>query len=97
MNKLKISVLTATFNREKMLEQLYESLVKNSIYNSDIEWLIMDDGSEDRTKDIVEKFEKENKIDIKYYYQENQGKMVAINNIIDKATGDLIIECGKEE
>lgn len=94
---MKISVLTPTYNRANLIEQLYKSLVKNSNYEIDIEWLIMDDGSIDETKEKVEKFIKESIIEIKYFYQENQGKMVAINNLVGQATGELTIECDSDD
>ena len=94
---MKISILTPTFNRANLLQNLYNSLVKNSKYNVEIEWLIMDDGSTDETRKKVEKFRNENKIEIKYYYQENQGKMVAINKLISQVTGDLIIDCDSDD
>lgn len=94
---MKISVLTPTFNRADLLEKLYKSLVKNNEYIENIEWLIMDDGSKDNTKDVVGKFKEENKIEIKYYYQENQGKMVAINKLVEQATGDLIVDCDSDD
>ena len=53
---MKISVLTPTYNREKLLERLYKSLVKNSKYGVEIEWLIMDDGSTDQTEQKVKTF-----------------------------------------
>ena len=52
---MKISVLTPTYNRGELLHKLYESLLKNSGYGVDIEWLIMDDGSTDKTEEIVKK------------------------------------------
>lgn len=94
---MKISVLTPTFNRANLLEKLYQSLIKNSKYKAEIEWLIMDDGSTDNTRDIVGKFKEENKIDIKYYYQENQGKMIAINKLVGQATGELIVDCDSDD
>ena len=50
---MKISILTPTYNRKKLLKRLYTSLLENSKYEVDIEWLIMDDGSTDNTKEIV--------------------------------------------
>lgn len=94
---MKISVLTPTYNRANLLERLYKSLIKNSKYNVDIEWLIMDDGSIDDTKAIIEGYINENKINVQYFHQENQGKMVAINNLVDKSNGDLIIECDSDD
>ena len=94
---MKISILTATYNRAKLLTQLYKSLKYNLKCDVDFEWLIMDDGSTDETKKIVEQFIDEKLVDIKYFYQENQGKMSAINNLVPKANGDLIIECDSDD
>lgn len=95
---MKISILTPTYNRANLLDQLYTSLIINSnTCNCDIEWLIMDDGSTDNTKQIVEEYQKERIIDIQYFYQENHGKMYALNELVKKVTGDLIIECDSDD
>ena len=110
---MKISVITPTYNRGKMLKKLYESLEENLKYEVGIEWLIIDDGSTDDTENIVNNFNQNNennsncngknnnnhnsKIQIKYYKQKNQGKMKAINNVIKNATGDLIVECDSDD
>ena len=95
---MKISVLTPSYNRGILLKNLYNSLLKNKNY-AEIEWLIMDDGSTDETKQIIEKLKsaQEPHIEIKYFYEENQGKMVAINNLVEKATGDLIVDCDSDD
>jgi len=97
VNKLKLSILTATYNRANLLEQLYKSIINNLDDNIEVEWLIMDDGSTDSTKQEISKFINENKVEIKYFFQENQGKMQAINNLVKNATGDLIIECDSDD
>lgn len=96
---MKISVLTPTYNRGELLERLYESLEKNSIYGVEIEWLIMNDGSTDKTKEIVQKFQEKNvpNLEIKYFEQENQGKMVAINNLVEHVTGEYMIDCDSDD
>ena len=94
---MKISILTPTYNRASLLPRLYESIVNNLNEEIDAEWLIMDDGSTDETKIVVGNFIKENKVEIKYFSQENQGKMQAINNLITNANGDLIIECDSDD
>lgn len=94
---MKISILTATYNRTKFLPKLYESIIKNANCGIEIEWLIMDDGSTDETKKEIQNLIAENKIVIKYFYQENSGKMTALNNLIEKTTGDLIVECDSDD
>lgn len=94
---MKLSILTGTYNRGKLLQKLYDSILENLSYGVDVEWLIMDDGSTDNTKDIVENYRNENKFEIKYYKQENKGKMSAINKLVEEATGDLIMECDSDD
>lgn len=94
---MKISVLTPTFNRAKLLSRLYTSLIINYNYNLQIEWLIMNDGSTDDTKKIIDEYIEQNILDIKYFEQENKGKMYAINELMQYVTGDLIIECDSDD
>ena len=94
---MKISILTATYNRAKYLTKLYESLVQNIGQDYDIEWLIMDDGSTDDTQQICQKFKSQNHLNIKFYKQENQGKMQAINNLSKFVTGDIWIELDSDD
>ena len=56
---MKVSVLTATYNRCEDIEKLYNSLVVNKNSGVDFEWLIMDDGSTDKTKLVVDGFLKQ--------------------------------------
>lgn len=73
MNKL--TVFTPTFNRRYRLHQLYESLCRQTC--QDFDWLIVDDGSSDNTKSLVDNWISEDKLKITYIYQENQGVAVA--------------------
>lgn len=94
---MKLSILTATYNRASFLEKLYNSIIENIDSGLEVEWLIMDDGSEDNTREVVQKFIQDGKVEIKYYIQENQGKMSAINNLMQYATGDLIVDCDSDD
>ncbi|WP_299252437.1 glycosyltransferase family 2 protein [uncultured Aquimarina sp.] len=66
-----ITVFTPTYNRAYCLDQCYQSYIRQT--NQDFTWLIIDDGSSDNTKELVSSWIDENKIDIQYHYQENQG------------------------
>ncbi len=93
-----ISILTATYNRAKCLNNLYESIVKNEKNSKlEVEWIIIDDGSTDETKSIVAQFIKEKIINIKYLFQQNSGKMAAINKGVDCAIGELIVDCDSDD
>lgn len=82
-----VTIFTPTYNRAHLLNRLYESLLKQTSF--DFEWLIVDDGSKDNTREVVENFINERKINIRYIYQENRGKYVAFNNGVKHACGDL--------
>ena len=84
-----ITVLTPTYNRGYILEKAYESLVNQT--TKDFEWLIIDDGSNDNTKEKVEEFIKENILDITYCYKQNGGKHTALNFGVKKSKGDYIL------
>ena len=84
-----ITILTPTYNRVHTLERLYSSLCEQ-IDLECFEWLIIDDGSSDETFTLIEKFKNQNKIPIRYIFQENRGKHVALNNGIENAKYDWI-------
>jgi glycosyltransferase involved in cell wall biosynthesis len=94
---MKVSVLTTTYNRCEELEKLYTSLVVNAQSGVDFEWLIMDDGSTDKTKVNVQNYIKQNIFHIEYYYQKNQGKMAAINNLMEHVNGDICFTCDSDD
>ena len=71
-SKHKYTILTPTYNRERTIGRLYESL-KRQVFK-DFLWLIVDDGSQDRTKQLIEQYIKEGVLDIEYHYKENGGK-----------------------
>ena len=59
-----LTVFTPTYNRAYILNQCYESLVRQSC--KDFIWLIIDDGSTDNTKELVEEWMKnDNKFEIR--------------------------------
>lgn len=83
-NKKKITVFTPTFNRAYCLHKCYESLINQS--SKDFIWLIVDDGSTDNTKKLVETWVSENVIPIEYIYQENLGMHGAHNTAYKNIT-----------
>lgn len=84
-----ISILTPTYNRAYTLKRAYESLLKQT--NKDFEWIIVDDGSVDNTKELVNEFISEGIISIKYFYKDNGGKHTALNYGIKKIKASYIL------
>ncbi len=85
-----ITIFTPTYNRKKNLKKLYSSLL-NQKQKDNFTWLIVDDGSTDGTKKLIDELLLEDKIDIKYFYQKNSGKQIAHNLGVEKANTDLFI------
>ncbi|MGG0459577.1 glycosyltransferase family 2 protein [Bacillus mycoides] len=72
-----LTVFTPAFNRAYTLHLCYESLKRQTC--KDFVWLIIDDGSTDNTRELVERWVSEGSITIIYHYQENQGMHGAHN------------------
>ncbi|WP_312090340.1 glycosyltransferase family 2 protein [Chryseobacterium sp.] len=79
------TIFTPAYNRGYIIENLYQSLLKQSF--RDFEWLIVDDGSTDNTEALIQSFIAENKLNIRYFKQKNQGKHIAINSGLKEARG----------
>lgn len=85
-----ITVYTPAYNRAHTLHRVYDSL-KSQTYR-DFEWVIVDDGSTDDTKERVEEFQSQNTFfPIRYFYQENRGKHIATNRAVREARGSFFI------
>lgn len=87
MGKKQLTIFTPVYNRANKISNLYQSLINQT--NQDYMWMIVDDGSKDNIDDVVKSFIDENKIEIKYYKQENQGKHVAHNLGVSRCETDL--------
>lgn len=87
MEKAKVSVIITAYNREKLIPRAIQSTLNQTYKNLEI--LIIDDGSIDNTKKIVEEFIKKDHR-IKYFYKENGGFSSAANLGIKMSTGEYI-------
>ena len=72
-----LTVFTPTYNRAHTLPRLYQSLCAQT--SDDFEWLVIDDGSTDGTKDLVAQWNEESIIPIHYIYKENGGLYTGYN------------------
>lgn len=84
MRKKNLTIFTPTYNRSYCLPILYKSLRNQS--NNDFTWLIIDDGSTDETRKLVEKWKTKNKIQIEYIFKKNQGMHSAHNVAYENIT-----------
>ncbi len=78
-----ISVMMPTYNNAKYIKQAIESIYAQNYDN--IEIIVVDDGSTDNTKEIVQQYK-----DIKYFYIEHKGIPFARNLVLEKSKGEYI-------
>lgn len=81
-----ITVLTPTFNRGG-LQSLWNSLQKQTV--KDFEWLVVDDGSTDGTKNLITQLQEKSDFPIRYIYKNNGGKHTALNVGIQTICSEL--------
>ena len=82
-----LTVFTPAYNRAHTIGRTYQSLCRQTC--KDFEWLVIDDGSSDNTRELVEGWIAEGKIPIRYIYQQNQGMHGAHNTAYRNITTPL--------
>jgi len=83
----RISILTTAYERVGTLPRLYRSLAEQTL--GDFEWVVIDDGSDDGTGELVASLRAEAGFPIVYEWQENQGKHAAVNRAVERASGEF--------
>ncbi len=83
--RFNFSIIVPTYNSEKYIETIIKDFINFNLI--DIELIIVDDGSTDKTKDICLKNINDN---IHYYYKCNGGPSSARNYGLTKASGEYI-------
>ena len=87
-----VSIVVPCYNGEKYIERFLKSVL-NQTY-SNLELIIVNDGSYDNTEKIIEKYQKnfdEREINLVYRYQENAGQAAALNNGLKLFSGKYLV------
>ncbi|MGF0053562.1 glycosyltransferase family 2 protein [Catenibacterium mitsuokai] len=85
-----ITVFTPAYNRADLLKRCYESMCRQT--NKNFIWMIIDDGSTDNTKEVVDLWMLNNNgFEIQYYYKENGGLHTAYNEAIEHIDTELCV------
>ncbi len=86
MTRPLISALVNTYNHERYIEQALLSVLDQGLSSSELEIVVVDDGSTDDTLSIVKKFAPR----VRYLHKENGGQASAFNAGIPKAQGEIV-------
>lgn len=79
--KSRITVFTPLYNRRHTIHRVFESLNRQTFKG--FEWLIIDDGSTDNARELIEGFKRLADFNIRYYYKQNGGKHTAWNMALE--------------
>lgn len=85
---MKITIITAVFNGEKYLEEAIKSVLCQNYEN--FEYIIVNDGSNDSTKEIIEKYSKKDNRIVPIYHN-NSGHVISYNRGILNSTGEYLL------
>ncbi len=85
----RFSIIVPVYNRPAEVDDLVESLLAQTCKN--FELVIAEDGSTEPCKTIVENAVEYRGLNARYYYKENEGRSIARNYAMERATGDYFI------
>lgn len=87
-----VSIITATYNRAPVLKTAIDSVFLQTYKN--IEYILIDDGSTDSTKELVQTYSAQQgpqrSAIMQYHFQTNQGQASALNLGLEKASGEFV-------
>ena len=86
----KISAVVCTHNRGRQLRGTLESLIDQSLAKEEYEIVVVDNGSTDQTKDVVEELARKSAVPMRYVYEENIGLSHARNRGIRESAGEIV-------
>jgi GT2 family glycosyltransferase len=86
-----VSVVIPTYNRAEILRKTLGAYAEQDSYEQILEVLVVDDGSKDHTRSVVEESCRNSRVPLRYFHQENSGLSAARNHAMREALGDLIL------
>jgi len=93
MNKPEISVVIPLYNREEYIVETLNSILKQNFY--DFELILINDGSTDRSEEIVKPFLKDKRV--KYIYHKNIGEVETVNKGWALANGKYFTQINSDD
>ncbi len=81
------SIIVPVYNRREEVNDLLQSLSQQT--SKDFEAVLVEDGSTELCGDIVKKYE--GTVNVKYFYKENEGRSIARNYGMERASGEYFL------
>ncbi|MBY0757836.1 MULTISPECIES: glycosyltransferase family 2 protein [Sellimonas] len=87
MSKIQVSVIMPVYNSEEYLETAIKSVLDQKM--EDMELLLVDDGSKDRSGEICDKYKEDKRVRV--FHKENEGICATRNFAVDHAEGEYLV------
>ncbi len=90
---MKLSIIIPVYNEKETVAVILKKVLAIQLENMEKEVLVVDDGSHDGTKEILQEIQKEeshNPLWI-FYHPQNRGKGAAVSTALSQVTGDIVI------
>ena len=87
-----LSVIICTYNRVKSLPNVLNDLIRQVYPDGAFPWelVLVDNNSNDGTKEVVQQYEEDGRLPIRYLFEPQQGKSFALNSGVKAAKGKLL-------
>lgn len=85
---MKFSIIIPVYNRVEEVRELLQSLMAQEAGNFEV--VVVEDGSTERSEAVCQEFAARG-LDVKYFYKENEGRSIARNYGMERATGDYFV------
>ncbi|MCE2121790.1 glycosyltransferase [Streptococcus thermophilus] len=95
---MKTSVIIATYNGSKFIEEQFDSILAQSVQPDEV--VITDDGSKDNTREVVQRYIDEHDLNKKWHLHVNEKNKGYARNFLDGAmltTGDIVFFCDQDD
>ncbi len=89
------TIFTPIYNRKHTIHRVWESLINQT--NKNFEWILIDNGSEDDVLPLLEKYKAKADFSVRIFTQENKGKYMAFNRVLDLAEGELLFPADSDD
>src|SRR5262245_45125200 len=86
---IELSAVLTTYNRAELLDEVFRSVLTQTLAPERFELVVIDDGSTDDTQAIVQRYR--SKLPIRYYHQPNAGLAAARNHGVAVANAPIVL------